>query len=181
VTHFVTQYGLGVVAGLVFLEAVGGFFVPGETAFIVASALASQRHGNIVWIIVATVAASIAGTVVAYVGGRTRGGIVSTRPWLRRSDTVFREHGAKALFFGRFIPVLRTTLGWMAGACGIERRRFLVWTVAGCVTWACAVGTASYYLGEAVVHDAGVGAAAVIVVLLAFVALHRLRRRLEHA
>lgn len=176
-----TQYGLGVVAGLVFLEAVGGFFVPGETAFIVASALASQGHGNIVWIVVATVAASVAGTVVAYVGGRTREGIVSTRPWLRRSDAVFQAHGAKALFFGRFIPVLRTTLGWMAGACGIQPGRFLVWTVAGCIAWASVVGTASYYLGEAVVHDAGAGAAAVIAVVLAFFALHRLRRRLEHA
>jgi membrane-associated protein len=181
VTHFVTQYGLGVVSGLVFLEAVGGFFVPGESAFIVASALASQGHGNVVWIIVASAAAAVAGTVVAYVGGRTRGGIVSARPWLRRSDAVFRAHGAKALFFGRFVPVLRTTLGWMAGACGIQKGRFLLWSVAGCVTWACVVGTASYYLGEAVVHDAAVGAAAVIAVLLAFFALHRLRRRLERA
>lgn len=176
-----TQYGVGVVAGLVFLEAVGGFFVPGESAFIVASALASQGHGNVAWIIVATAAAAIAGTGVAYVGGRKRGGIVSTRPWLRRSNAVFQSHGAKALFFGRFIPVLRTTLGWMAGTCGIRPRRFLVWTVAGCVVWACAVGAASYYLGEAVVHDAGVGAAAVVAVLLAFVGLHRLRRRLERA
>ena len=176
-----TQYGLGVVAGLVFLEAVGGFFVPGESAFIVASALASQGHGNVVWIIVATAAAAVAGTGVAYVLGRTHGGIVSARPWLRRSDAVFQSHGAKALFFGRFIPVLRTTLGWMAGACGIQTRRFLVWTAAGCVAWACVVGTASYYLGEAVVHDAGLGAAAVIAVLIVFVALHRLRRRLEHA
>ena len=176
-----THDGLGVVAGLVFLEAVGGFFVPGESAFIVASALASQGHGNVAWIIVATAVAAIAGTGVAYAVGRTRGGIASRRPWLQRSNAVFQAHGAKALFFGRFIPVLRTTLGWMAGACGIRPGRFLVWTVAGCVAWACALGAASYYLGEAVVHDAGVGAAAVIAVLLAFVGLHRLRRRLERA
>jgi membrane-associated protein len=181
VTHFVTQYGLGVVTGLVFLEAVGGLFVPGEAAFVVASALASQGHGNIVWIVVATAAAAVAGTVVAYVGGRTRAGFVSARPWFRRSDAVFRAHGERALFFGRFIPVLRSTLGWMAGVSGIRPGQLLVWSVAGCAAWACAVGAASYYLGEAVVHDAGVGAAAVIAVLLAWFALHRLRRRLERA
>jgi membrane protein DedA with SNARE-associated domain len=48
VTHFVSHYGLWLVVPLGFLEAAGGPFAPGETAFVVAAALAARGHGNIV-------------------------------------------------------------------------------------------------------------------------------------
>lgn len=171
-----SQYGIGVVVALVFLEAAGGAIVPGETAFIIASALAADGHGHIVRIVVATAAASIAGAVAAYAFARVRG-FASPRPWFRRSEEYFRAHGAAALFLGRFVPVLRTTLGWMAGLSGLGTARFLLWTVAGCVTWACAVGVASYYVGEAVVRDAAAGVGVVAAIVLALAAAHILRRR----
>jgi membrane-associated protein len=176
VAHFVSQYGIGVVVALVFLEAAGGAIVPGETAFIVASALAADGHGHIVRIVVATAAASIAGAVAAYAFARVRS-FDSARPWFRRSEEYFRAHGAVALFLGRFVPVLRTTLGWMAGLSGVGAARFLLWTVAGCVSWACAVGVASYYVGEAVVRDAAVGVGVGAALLVALAAVHILRRR----
>ena len=171
-----SQYGIGVVVALVFLEAAGGAIVPGETAFIIASALAADGHGHIVRIVVATAAASIAGAVAAYAFARVRG-FDSPRPWFRRSEEYFRAHGAAALFLGRFVPVLRTTLGWMAGLSGLGTARFLLWTVAGCVTWACAVGVASYYVGEAVVRDAAVGVGVLGAVVVALAAAQILRRR----
>jgi membrane-associated protein len=180
VAHFVAHYGLGVVIALVFLEAAGGLVVPGETAFIVASALASDGHGDIVHIVVATAASAIAGTVVAYVFGRTRS-LTSTRPWFERSEAFFRAHGATALFLGRFVPVLRTTLGWMAGLSGIRTARFLVWTIAGCLVWAVSIGAAAYYVGEAVVRDASVGVAVVAAVVVALVGIQVLRRRVQRA
>jgi membrane-associated protein len=176
VAHFVSQYGIGVVVALVFLEAAGGAIVPGETAFVIASALAADGHGHIVRIVVATAVASIAGAVAAYTFARVRG-FDSPRPWFRRSEEYFRAHGATALFLGRFVPVLRTTLGWMAGLSGLGTARFLLWTVAGCVTWACAVGAASYYVGEAVVRDAAVGIGAIAALVLALAAVQILRRR----
>jgi membrane-associated protein len=176
VTHFVSQYGIGVVVALVFLEAAGGAIVPGETAFIVASALAADGHGAIVRIVTAAAAASIAGTIAAYAFARVHG-FDSPRPWFRRSEAFFRARGAAALFLGRFVPVLRTTLGWMAGLSGVGAGRFLLWTVAGCVTWACAVGAAAYYLGEAVVRGAAVGIGVVAAVATVLVGLQLLRRR----
>jgi membrane-associated protein len=176
VTHFVSQYGIGVVVALVFLEAAGGAIVPGESAFIIASALAGDGHGDIVRIVIATAASAIAGTIAAYAFARIRG-FDSTRPWFRRSEAFFHARGAAALFVGRFVPVLRTTLGWMAGLSGVGVARFLLWNVAGCITWACAVGSAAYYLGEAVVHDAAVGVGVVAAVAAVLVGLHLVRRR----
>jgi membrane protein DedA with SNARE-associated domain len=191
VTHFVSHYGLWVVLALVLLETAGGPFVPGETAFIVASALASQGHGHIELIIGVTVAAAVAGTTIAYVVGSVRGRELLAlwprferlaRPGLDRSEGFFRRHGAKALYLGRFVPVLRATLGWMAGVSKMPPRRFFFWNVAGAVSWGCAIGIASYYVGEAVVttveRDAAIGAAVIVAILLGLLGAQFLRRRL---
>ena len=189
-TQFVANYGIWVVVGLVFLETAGGFFVPGETAFIVASALAGRGHGNIGWLIGGTIVAAVLGTTAGYALGRVFGRELLSRSAridrlvrspLERSQQLFARHGAKALYFGRFIPFVRATLGWMAGIVDMPWRRFLLWNVAGSASWAGAIGVASYYVGDAVERGVTVGAAAIVAVVLAFAGLHLLRRRLERA
>ena len=178
-THFVEHYGLWVVFGVVFLEVVGLPFIPGETALIAAAALASQGHGSIRGIIAVT---------IGFRYGRALLGLWPwfervTRPGVHRSDEFFHRHGSKAVFLGRFVPVLRATLGWMAGVGRMQPVRFLLWNVAGAVVWGFGIGLAAYYLGSAVVDtvekDAGIGAAVIVVIVLALVALHVLRRRAE--
>jgi len=190
VTQFVANYGIWVVVGLVFLETAGGVFVPGETAFIVASALAGRGHGSIGWLIGATIVAAVLGTTVGYAVGRAFGRELLSRNAridrlvrspLVRSEQLFGRHGAKALYFGRFIPIVRATLGWMAGIVGMPWRRFLLWNVAGAATWGAVIGVASYYIGDAVERGVTIGVAAIVAGLLAFAGLHLLRRRLERA
>ncbi|HKT45728.1 MAG TPA: DedA family protein [Gaiellaceae bacterium] len=193
-THFVSHYGLWVVFGVVFLEVVGLPFIPGETALIAAGALASQGHGSIVWVIVAACAAAVLGAAAGYLLGREFGrDILRAWPWLDRkskpavdrSQEFFDRHGTKAVFLGRFIPVLRATLGWMAGFSRMSWWKFLGWNVLGAVAWSCGIGLASYYAGAAVVkaveRDAGIGVGVIAGIVLLGVGLHFLRRRLERA
>jgi membrane protein DedA with SNARE-associated domain len=190
VTHFVADYGLWVVFGVVFLEVAGLPFVPGETALIAAAALASQGHGSIAAIIGLAVAAAVLGALVAYEIGRRWGReLVARWEWFERvsrrgieqSDDFFHRHGSRAVFLGRFVPILRATLGWMAGVGRMRFPRFLLWNVLGAVAWGCAVGLAAYYLGAAVVkaaeRDVGLAAAAVAAIVLVLGGLHLLRRR----
>ena len=191
-THFVETYGLWVVFGLVFLEVAGLPFIPGETVLITAAALASQGHGNIVAIICVAIAAAILGALFAYVVGR-RWGREALNRWPRferasrkgidRSQEFFDRHGGKAVFLGRFVPVVRATLGWMAGIARMPFWRFLVWNVLGAVAWATAVGLLAYYLGEAVIKaiekDLLYGLLAVAAVVALFVGIHRLQKRAE--
>lgn len=190
-THFVSHYGLWVVFVVVFLEVAGLPFIPGETALIAAAALASQGHGSIVWIIVLAIAAAVTGAVAAYVVGRRWGRELLTRwRWfervshegVERSQQFFDRHGSKAVFLGRFVPVLRATLGWMAGVGRMELGGFLLWNVLGAVVWGCAIGLVAYYLGEAVIkaveRDLGIGVAAIAGILLLLGGVHLLRRRL---
>jgi membrane-associated protein len=194
VTHFVSHYGLWVVFGVVFLEVAGLPFIPGETALIVAGALASQGHGSIVWTIVLAALAAVLGFGAAYAIGLARGReILSYWPWFERitkpgidrSEEFFHRHGSKTVFIGRFLPVLRATVGWMAGVGRMPLPKFLAWNVLGALVWAPGVGLASYYAGEAVVktvqRDAGIGVGVIAALALVAVGLHFLLRRVERA
>jgi membrane protein DedA with SNARE-associated domain len=191
-THFVEHYGLWVVFTVVFLESAGLPFIPGETALIASGALASQGHGNIVAIISVAVAAAVLGALAGYVlGFRWGHDLLGRWSWFERvtskgveqSEEFFHRHGSKAVFLGRFLPVVRATIGWIAGIGRMQFGRFLVWNVAGAVVWACLIGLLSYYLGAAVVEavqrDVGIGVALIAGILLVLLGIHLLRRRVE--
>lgn len=191
-THFVAHYGLWVVFGVVFLEVAGLPFVPGETALIAAGALASQGHGSIVAIIAVAIAAAVLGALAGYAIGRRWGRELLGRwPWferisrkgVERAQEFFDRHGSKAVFLGRFVPVVRATLGWMAGVGRMRFRSFLVWNVTGAVAWGLLIGLLAYYLGQAVVdaveRDLGIGIAIIAAIVLVLAGLHLLRRRAE--
>jgi membrane protein DedA with SNARE-associated domain len=191
-TSFVAHYGLWVVFAIVFLEVAGLPFVPGETALIAAGALASQGHGNIVAIIGVAIAAAVLGALCGYIVGRRYGKELLVR-WPRferasskgidRSQEFFHRHGSKAVFLGRFVPVLRATLGWMAGVGRMPFGRFLFWNVAGAVAWGLLIGLLAYYLGQAVVNaierDLGIGVGVIAVIVLVLAGIHLLRRRMQ--
>ena len=60
-----------------------------------------------------------------------------------------QRHGAKTVFFGRFIAILRFTAAWVAGLGRMPWWRFLFWNAAGGIVWATAVGLVAYYGGQA--------------------------------
>jgi membrane protein DedA with SNARE-associated domain len=193
VTHFVEHYGLWVVFIVVFLEVAGLPFIPGETALITAAVLASQGHGSIVATIALAIAAAVLGAGIAYVIGHKWGrDLLGVWPWFERvsrpgvdrSERFFENHGSKAVFLGRFLPVLRATLGWMAGVGKMERLPFALWNVAGAIAWGIAVGLLAFYGGKAAanaVQQYGLYAVAVIAVLAVagWLVLRRGERRLE--
>ena len=158
VTHFVEHYGLWVVFIVVLLEVGGLPFIPGETALVAAAVIASQGHGSIAATISLAAAAAIVGATIAYVVGRVWGrSLLGVWPWFERvtkpgvdrSERFFDRHGSKAVFLGRFLPLLRATLGWMAGVGRMNAVRFMIWNIVGGVTWACAIGFLAFFGGRA--------------------------------
>src|SRR5205807_2218532 len=59
------------------------------------------------------------------------------------------RHGAKAVFFGRWILGLRVWASWLAGASRMPWPRFVAWNAAGGISWATTVGLIIYFVGRA--------------------------------
>jgi membrane protein DedA with SNARE-associated domain len=194
VTQFFTHHGLPLLFVVVMLESFG-LPLPGETALIVFGVLASKGDYNIASVIAVAAAAAIVGDNLGYwIIGRLGGRALFRRwRWLRRwSDTVLprveaimNRHGAKTVFFGRFIAILRFTAAWVAGLGRMHWWQFLFWNAAGGIVWATVVGLVSYYGGQAAADAisrygifAALGIAALLVI--GWITLHFAKKRLQN-
>ncbi len=190
-TKLLLDYGLIILFVLVALESTG-VPLPGETTLIAASVLASQGHYSIVAVIVVAASGAIIGDNAGYWLGRKGGRALLRRiPLLRDyfakvlppAERFFERHGAKAVFFGRFISLLRVTAAWLAGISHMSWWRFLFWNAAGGIIWAIAFGLLAYYTGRAAadaINHYGLYAAIALVVLIvgAVVGIHVWRKRM---
>jgi membrane-associated protein len=180
-----SSWGAGYVGvGLLVGSESAGLPVPGETGLITASVLASQGHLSLPLVIVVGALAAIVGDNLGYVLGRNGGRRLLQRSARRRrlltqGEGFFERHGPKAVFLGRWVPWLRITGAWLAGASRMRWSRFLLWNALGGAAWATSVGLAAYLLGKAasaVLGGVGLGLLALVVVGGTAVFLARRRR-----
>jgi membrane protein DedA with SNARE-associated domain len=190
VTQLVNDYGLILLFAVVALESFG-IPLPGETALIVAGVAAAQGHLSIVAVVVVAAVAAILGDNGGYWLGRTGGRrLLERAPLVRRyapkllppSEKFFERHGAKTVFLGRFVSLLRVTAAWLAGISHMPWWQFLAWNAAGGIVWAVLVGVISYSFGraaaDAIAHYGAIGGGVLAAfVLLALVGVHVWRRR----
>ena len=151
-----------VIVGLfVMIESLGIPF-PAETILITVVGLISQKalHVPVIWIGVAAALAAIIGDSIGFGIGRKWGGPLFA--WLGRkfpkhfgpdhlayAERVFQRWGMVAVFFGRFVALLRTFAGPIAGTLKMPYHKFLIANVAGGIVWAGAITSAVYFVGEA--------------------------------
>jgi membrane protein DedA with SNARE-associated domain len=146
---------VGVVIGLESL----GIPLPGEI-ILVSSALLASQHGEIDPFVLGAcaTAGAIIGDSIGYAIGRKGG-----RPLLAKLGRKFPKHfsesniavaersfdrwGMWAVFFGRFIALLRIFAGPLAGVLQMPYWRFLVANVLGGILWAGGTTAVIYYVG----------------------------------
>jgi membrane-associated protein len=184
-----TGFGYLLLAALVGGES-AGVPLPGETALITAAVLASQGRLSISLVVATAAAGAIVGDNFGYLLGRKGARRLLERPGrleesrrnlLRRGEKFFARHGGKTVFLGRWLPFLRITAAWLAGANRMHWLRFVAWNAAGGIAWAASIGVLAYFAGEAVasvLHTAGYIALGIFgVALLAVGAWALFRRR----
>jgi membrane protein DedA with SNARE-associated domain len=149
---------VGATGGLVLAECtIGlGFIAPGEGGLLVAATTVdSVQRFLILWAVV-TVCAGV-GDSIGFAIGRRFGPRLRETKLIQKYGTegwdkatgILRRRGAWAVFFGRFLPVVRTLMPAAAGTSGLPFRKFLPAVVAGAACWSAmhiAIGAA---LGEA--------------------------------
>ena len=166
-----------------------GLPLPGETALITGAVLASQGKLALPAVVASAAAGAIVGDNIGYLLGRQGARRLLLRPgrlegvrreFLERGEAFFERHGAKTVFFGRWLPFLRVTAALLAGAHRMHWPTFLAWNALGGISWAISVGIAGYFLGQAafaILHTAGlVVVVAVAVAALALLGWLKLRR-----
>ena len=190
-TGLVDDYGLILLFAIVALESFG-VPLPGETALIAAAVLAEQGHFRIETVIAVAALAAILGDNAGYWVGRTGGRkLIERAPLFHRyaprilppSERFFARHGAKTVFIGRFVALLRVTAAWLAGISHMPWWRFLAWNAAGGIVWAVGVGVVAYYFGraaaDAIAHYGALGGIVIAAVaVLGLVGAHLWRRRM---
>ena len=184
------QWALLVMFALLGLESFG-LPVPGETALIACSVLASQGSLTLAAVIAVGVTAAIVGDNLGYWAGRKGGRPFLERHertrryadrYLSRSERFFERHGGKAVFLGRFVAVLRVTTAWVAGMSRMHWWSFLAWNAAGGLVWATLVCLVSYFLGDAAAGAIGrfgvyAGGGVLVLTVLGFLVVRRVERR----
>jgi membrane protein DedA with SNARE-associated domain len=168
-----------------------GVPLPGETALITSSVVASDGSLSIEVVIAIAAVAAIVGDNIGYVIGARYGRRLLTRPGrtqtrrleaLEKGNALMERHGPKAVFFGRWIAGLRIWASWLAGMTTMPWRSFLVWNALGGITWALWFGLLGYFGGEAaarLIARVGVGVAIAVVsgIVVAYVIMQVRRRR----
>ena len=165
-TQFVASYGAwvyGLLFVIVFAETglVVTPFLPGDSLLFAAGALAAAGGLDIRLLLVVLTIAAIFGDAVNYAIGRAVGPRVfraqdrSTfwhkalnREHLDRTHAFFEKYGGKAVILGRFVPIVRTFVPFVAGAGAMTYSRFAAYNVVGGILWVAICALAGYGFGN---------------------------------
>jgi len=140
----------GILFAIVFAET--GFvvtpFLPGDSLLFAAGALCATGTLNAPVAVGLLVLAAFTGNAVNYSIGRIVGprvftatgqsGVLSrllNRDHLLRAHAFFETYGGKAVILGRFVPIVRTFVPFVAGAAGMRSHAFVLVNLIGAVAW----------------------------------------------
>ena len=119
--------------------------IPSEVILPLAGFLAQQGRLNFALVIVTTTIGAYLGALILYFLARALGlersiTLLSKLPLVDREDfeaaaAWFGRHGRSAVFFGRFIPGVRSLISLPAGASRMNLLPFSLYTIAGSGIW----------------------------------------------
>lgn len=149
---------------MVFVEAliVVGYLVPAATVLFSVGALAASGIVSFPLALIGTASgAALGGTFNYWLGSRLQHRLDGLWPFhshptlLQRNREFVIRHGGKSVFFARFSKPFRPTVSAVAGALGMDGRRFALFNLWGAVLWSLCYLGAGYALGLSVDFSPG--------------------------
>jgi membrane-associated protein len=198
---FVAQYGVWVYAVLfVVVFAETGLVVtpilPGDSLLFATGALAAAGALDIWLVSVLLVSAAILGDAVNYSVGRFVGPRVFAahdqaslvhrllnRDHLAKAHAFFEKHGGMAVVSGRFVPIVRTFVPFVAGAAEMTPQKFVFFNVTGALLWVGVCVGAGYAFGNVPVVKDNFSLVALGIIIVSFLpmAVEVIRHRRQSA
>ncbi|HYM48141.1 MAG TPA: VTT domain-containing protein [Burkholderiaceae bacterium] len=176
--------------GLVFMA-----FLPGDSLLFVAGAISAlpaveYKGLNVHLLVIIIAVAAVLGNTLNYLIGAWLGKKVydGTIGWidqtaLMKTHDFYERHGGKTVMIARFVPVVRSFAPLVAGASGMDFRKFQFFNVLGASVWVVSLVYGGYLFGNVpIIRDnlgiiLIVGIAAVLGPLVLTALIRLLRRR----
>jgi membrane-associated protein len=192
--EFVAQYGMWVYAmlfAIIFIET-GLVILPGDSLLFAAGALSATGVLDIKIVALLLVVAAIAGDAVNYSIGRFVGPRVFSahdyqgflhkllnRDHLDKAHAFFEKHGGMAVVSGRFVPIVRTFVPFVAGAAAMTPATFVFYNIIGAVIWVGVCAGAGYIFGNVPIIKDNFSLVAIGIVFVSVIpiAIEMLRQR----
>jgi membrane-associated protein len=135
--------------------------LPGDSLLFAAGALAATGALHPLITIAVLLTAAIIGDAVNYAAGHYLGPRVFTardssslwhrllnRDHLAKAHAFFERYGGKAVVLGRFVPIVRTFVPFVAGGGEMSYGKFAVYNVGGALLWVGICMGAGYGFGN---------------------------------
>ncbi len=176
--------------GLVFMA-----FLPGDSLLFVAGAISAlpaveYKGLNVHLLVIIIAVAAVLGNTLNYFIGAWLGKKVydGTIGWidqtaLMKTHDFYERHGGKTVMIARFVPVVRSFAPLVAGASGMDFRKFQFFNMLGASVWVVSLVYGGYLFGNVpIIRDnlgiiLIVGIAAVLGPLVLTALIRLLRRR----
>ena len=141
--------------GLVFMA-----FLPGDSLLFVAGAVSAlpqvQAKGLNVYLLmtIITLGAVLGNTlnymIGAWLGKKVYDGTISwiDQAALKKTHDFYERHGGKTVMIARFVPIVRSFAPLVAGASGMDMRKFQLYSILGAVIWVVSLVFGGYLFGN---------------------------------
>ena len=133
-------------------------FLPGDGLLFSAGVIAASSKLNIMILVPILILAAIAGNYFNYGIGKMIGDKIEhtqnkfVQKYLVKSiiqtRKFYEKHGKRSIIIGRFFPVIRTYIPFLAGTVKFDYPEFGRFTVIGSVIWVPFFTFTGYFLGE---------------------------------
>ncbi len=139
-----------------------GLLVPGgDVLLLVAGVFAAQGDLPLVGVLVVVFVAATVGYEVGYsIGAKTgpqifkqKAGMLFRKEHADRATKFYAQHGGKTVLVARFIGYVRTIAPLLAGIAGMQRRKFIIYNIAGALLWALSLVMLGYWFGSAFTEE----------------------------
>jgi membrane-associated protein len=154
-------------------------FLPGDSLLFAAGALAATGSFK-PWLLTTLLfVAAFTGNAVNYSIGRSIGprvfresgqsGLMQkllNRRHLDRAHAFFEQYGGKAVVLGRFVPIVRTFVPFVAGAGYMTYTAFAFYNVAGAILWVASCFGLGYLFGNIPIVKQNFSAVALIIIFI---------------
>ncbi len=139
--------------GLIFFP-----FLPGDGLLFSAGVIAATTELEVLVLLPLLIIAAISGNLLNYYVGTSLGMGLSTSKnsivqnflgkYLPNAEKYYQKHGSQAVIIGRFFPIIRTYIPFVAGLAKMEQKLFVKNTIIGAILWISVFVLTGFFLGE---------------------------------